>query len=178
MLSKRIDVAELKELASARAVIEPQLDVRRFSRLAELLGDPEQDHGGVELGIGIEQAREGIARLRIDLKGELPLRCQRCLQTVVWPIRLRTRLTVVSDDREAEALTEPFDSVILEDGELRLETVVEDEILAALPMAPTHESGEACESAGTPITDSEKETEQTYRPFESLANLVGEDRKE
>ena len=126
----------------------------------------------------IEPGTEGIARLRIDVTGQLPLRCQRCLHTVVWPLRLSTRLTVVSDDREAEALTEPFDSVILEDGELRLETVVEDEILAALPMAPAHEPGEDCISAGTPIVESENETEQTYRPFASLATLVGDEQDE
>ena len=200
MPSKRIDVAKLKELAAAGAVIEPQLDARRFPRLTELLcgpgeGGPDEggpaegaDEGladiwadtwsGIEAGIGVERGTEGIARLRIDVTGQLPLRCQRCLHTVVWPLRLSTRLTVVSDDREAEALTEPFDSVILEDGELRLETVVEDEILAALPMAPAHEPGEDCISAGTPIVESENETEQTYRPFASLATLVGDEQDE
>jgi uncharacterized protein len=197
MPSKRIDVAErrldiegLKELAAAGAVIEPQLDVRRFPRLAALLSpsaetvDAGIDEGsedvwsGIEAGVGIERGTEGIARLRINVTGQLPLRCQRCLQTMVLPLQLSTRLTVVSDDREAEKLTEPFDSVILEDGELRLETVVEDEILAALPMAPAHEPGEDCVSAGAPIAESENETEQTYRPFASLATLVGDEQDE
>ena len=197
MPSKRIDVAErrldiegLRELAAAGAVIEPQLDVRRFPRLAELFSpsaetvDAGIDEGsedvwsGIEAGVGIERGTEGIARLRINVTGQLPLRCQRCLQTMVLPLQLSTRLTVVSDDREAEKLTEPFDSVILEDGELRLETVVEDEILAALPMAPAHESGEDCVSAGAPIAESENETEQTYRPFASLATLVGDEQDE
>jgi len=202
MPSKRIDVAEyrvdvagLRELAAAGAVIEPQLDARGFPRLTELLCGPDEggpdegaDEGlaviwadiwsGIEAGIGVEQGTEGIARLRIDVTGQLPLRCQRCLHTVVWPLRLSTRLTVVSDDREAEALTEPFDSVILEDGELRLETVVEDEILAALPIAPAHEPGEDCISAGAPIVESENETEQSYRPFASLATLVGDEQDE
>ena len=198
MPSKRIDVAEhrvdvagLRELAAAGAVIEPRLDARRFPRLTELLCSPDEggpDAGadgdfadiwsGIEAGIGVERGTEGVARLRIDVTGQLPLRCQRCLHTVVWPLRLSTRLTVVSDDREAEALTEPFDSVILEDGELRLETVVEDEILAALPMAPAHEPGDDCISAGTPIVESENETEQTYRPFAALATLVGDEQDE
>jgi uncharacterized protein len=197
MPSKRIDVAErrldiegLRELAAAGAVIEPQLDVRRFPRLAKLFSpsaetvDAGIDEGsedvwsGIEAGVGIERGTEGIARLRINVTGQLPLRCQRCLQTMVLPLQLSTRLTVVSDDREAEKLTEPFDSVILEDGELRLETVVEDEILAALPMAPAHEPGEDCVSAGAPIAESENETEQTYRPFASLATLVGDEQDE
>lgn len=177
-----IGVSELRELAAAGAVITPHLDARRLRRLAGLLSAmPEGvdgDFSGIEVGIGFERDGEGVAGLRIDVSGSLPLRCQRCLQAVEWPLRLSTRLTVVMDDAEAEALADPFDSAILEDGELRLETVVEDEILVALPLAPVHESGENCNSAGAPIKESENETEQTYRPFASLAGMVGGDRDE
>ena len=40
--------------------------------------------------------------------------------------------------RRPRGLADPFDTVLLADGELVPAQVVEDEVLAALPLAPKH----------------------------------------
>jgi len=181
MPSKRIEAAELKELAAAGGRQEMHLGSERLDRLADLLEVPTGgDTGPVELDaeVGFEAAPAGFPRLNISVSGELSLRCQRCLRAVAWPLRLTTRLTVVGSDEQAEQLAEPFDSIVMDADGLALDTIIEDEILAALPLAPVHEPGQ-CEQAGAAIEnlDSDNETGQTYRPFAALATMVGGDER-
>ena len=59
---------------------------------------------------------------------------------------MEVALTAVTSEARADELADPFDSVLLDDdGGLPLRVAVEDEILAALPLAPRHD-----ESGGLP----------------------------
>jgi uncharacterized metal-binding protein YceD (DUF177 family) len=78
----------------------------------------------------------------------------------------------VRNDAEADGLADPFDSVLLEDGELPLRLALEDEILAVLPMAPLHEDAAQCgKSAAGPRGDDQPA--RPNRPFADLATLMG-----
>lgn len=175
MPGTRIEAAELRELAGSgtRVTVRPGID--DLGRLAELLatdGAGAADPVNVVAEVAVRQGPEGYPQLAIAINGELSLRCQRCLQSVSYPLDLRSRLTVLTDDGNARQLAEPFESILMEDGELVLETVIEDEILAALPMAPAHGVGEGCEPA-VPDAVIENETGRTHRPFAELATMVG-----
>ena len=89
------------------------------------------------------------------------------------PVTVSTRLTVVDSDGSARQLAEPFDSVIAADGAFEPLAVIEDEILAALPMAPLHGADTECGQQREPSRDTQFGAGQTHRPFESLATLVG-----
>ena len=65
----------------------------------------------------------------------------------------------------------------MHEGVLQLDTVIEDEILAALPMVPVHDTGTEC-AATTSQDNTETETEQMHRPFAALADLVGSDKND
>jgi len=180
MPSKRIEAAELKELAAAGARLELQLGVEQLPRLADLLAAGQESAAGqalVSVDVSFATGPEGFPQLSIAASGNLSLRCQRCLRAVAWPLQLSTQLTVLRADEQAEQLAEPFDSIAMTADNLALDAVIEDEILAALPMAPVHDPGDECVTAGARIVDlkSEQEAGQTYRPFAALATLVGGD---
>ena len=83
-------------------------------------------------------------------------------------------LTAVASERLADELADPFDTVLLEeDGGLALRAAVEDEILAALPLAPRHEDAAACEAVGEIEAAPEGSVEPMSRPFAGLAGLMG-----
>ncbi|MFW2405559.1 MAG: YceD family protein [Gammaproteobacteria bacterium] len=177
MLRTRIEAAELGELAAAGERLEIRLGVEDLPRLAGLIAGNQEDDKILAVTAGFDAGPEGYPRMRLTVDGHLHLRCQRCLSAVPCSVALTTRLTVVDNDEQAELLADPFDSVVMEAGVLDLATVTEDETLAALPMAPVHESEQECVDLGAELTDFENTTEQTYRPFESLATMVaGDDR--
>jgi len=175
MLSKCIGTAELKELAGQGARFELSPNVEDLTRLAELVvepGDGRQAPGQLAARISFDNGSEGYPRMRISVTGSLILRCQRCLRPVEWSVDVRTRLTVLGSDAQAARLAEPFDSIVMGADGLRLAAVIEDEILAALPMAPVHEPGVDCAEAGAPNVELQNKAEQTYRPFAGLATRV------
>ena len=172
MLRTRIEAGELGELAVAGERLQMRLGVEDVPRLAKLIAGDRERGKILDLTVDFDAGPEGHPRMRLAVDGDLQLRCQRCLQAVPCSIELTTQLTVVDDDEQAESLADPFDSVVMEAGVLDLAIVTEDEILAALPMAPVHESEQECVELGAELTDLENRTEQTYRPFESLATMV------
>jgi len=175
MLSKCIGTAELRELAGQGVRLELSPNVEDLTRLAELVvepGDGRQAPGQLAARISFENGSEGYPRMRISVTGSLILRCQRCLRPVEWLVDVRTRLTVLGSDAQAARLAEPFDSIVMSADGLRLAAVIEDEILAALPMAPVHEPGVDCAEAGAPNVELQSKAEQTYRPFAGLATRV------
>lgn len=175
MLRTRIEAAELGELAGAGERLEIHLGVEDLPRLAELIAGYQERDRILDVIVSFDEGPEGHPRMRLAVDGDLQLRCQRCLNAVPCAVELTTQLTVVANDEQAELLTDPFDSVVMDVGVLDLATVAEDEILAALPMAPVHESEQECVDLGAELTDLGNRTEQTYRPFESLATMVAGD---
>jgi uncharacterized protein len=87
--------------------------------------------------------RDGRHRIDIEVRGDLHLRCQRCLEAMDW--RVDTRRTVVfvppgalgavEDEAEDEDLV-PFETTFCP-----VERAV-DEVILALPYAPMHPDGQ------------------------------------
>lgn len=174
MPGTRIEAAKLAERAAAGERLALSIDPAELPRLSALLAEDSQA-AGLDARVQFDEGPEGFPRMRLEVAGELGLRCQRCLGAIAWPVRLETRLTVLGEDGQADRLAEPFDSVVMDSGALTLETVIEDEILAALPIAPMHRPGQACTRVGVSPEGSEEQAGQTYRPFEALAGLVAGD---
>ena len=84
----------------------------------------------------------GRPALAIELDGEVPLECQRCLNPVAWPVHHRAELVLARDEAELARLDADSDSeVLLAATPLDPATLVEDELVLALPYAPRHADG-------------------------------------
>ena len=173
MLAERIGFAELRELARRQDRRAFDVDPAALSRIAGMLAPGAQQatdrlRAVVEFGEG----PEGLAQLDLELSGHLPLLCQRCLEPLQWPVQLQVRLTVLASEGDANRIPDPFDSVVLEAEGLHLATIIEDEILADLPMAPVHRGDRACQQSTARMVDSDGEQRSASRPFANLAALM------
>lgn len=143
------------------------LAIARLPRLAEMLAS----HAGV-LDCRLAGCRErvnGTERLglRLQITGRLGLLCQRCLTEVGFDCAIDSRLLLVAPgevwpDDEMEA--DDYDAIEV-DRELSVLTLVEDEILLALPLVPRHADCGASWQAAV------AEEEDGPSPFGVLAGL-------
>lgn len=142
------------DLAGAVAVAD-------LPRLALELVDGQ---GQLEWRLSGSRDREGKCWLDLDVSGNLGLVCQRCLGRIEFPVGIQTRLLLVPPGQswpDEELAEDGFDAVAAE-KEMALSSLIEDEVLLALPIAPMHE---VC---ATPMP---LENEQEPSPFAALAKL-------
>lgn len=102
----------------------------------------------------------------------LPLVCQRCLEQVDVAVQADTNLALVWSDEQAAQLSRSLDPMLMETDVLDVLAAVEDELLLALPIVATHETG-ACEVAQQIENPQAEESveEKSPNPFQVLANL-------
>jgi len=134
-------------LVRERAAIEGTLDAAVLPRLADQLVDD-----GAPLRWRIEGTTDAMGRpaLAIDLAGELPLECQRCLGVFRWAVAQRTAVLLAGSEAEVAALDNGSElEVVLAVAPLDPIELVEDELVLALPFAPRHPDGECLPPAGT-----------------------------
>ena len=116
--------------------LEGHLDAGALPRVADLLMDGEAP---IDWRITGTSDAVGRPALAIDLAGELPLECQRCLGVYRWPLSQRTEVLVARDDTEMARLDNDSElEVVLATGPLEPIELVEDELVLAIPFAPRH----------------------------------------
>jgi uncharacterized protein len=137
------------------------VSVNALLRLADVVSD---DSGCLDWCVLGERQADGKSYLHVTVVGELHLRCQRCLETMVWQLQAESSLQLVASGKTLpnEDLIEEVADPIVAEKEMALLPLVEDEVLLALPIAPRHET---CELPA-PARDSGDKS-----PFARLAKL-------
>lgn len=177
MEAGHIGSTELKELVAREAPVNIAFPVSDLPRLAALVpagdvpaGDPSASgiEAGLDAQLRFEAGTEGFPRLHLTVSGAVPVVCQRCLAAMAWPVDVDVQLTMINRDEDAASLADPFDTVVLADGALSVVELVEDEVLAALPLAPRHPDV-ACagQRREEPVLGG-----RTHRPMAGLADLL------
>ncbi len=78
--------------------------------------------------------------LEVKLDGLCQLRCQRCLQGLIYPLKLVSQLLLVKNWDESSVEEDKIDSILV-DSHLDVFSLFEEEILLNLPFAPRHPVG-------------------------------------
>lgn len=139
---------KLREWAGRRHSVETTFAVGDSARLADLCqnsGLAEKLHASWSFESGLE----GFPRVRVRAAGALKLTCQRCLAPVRLPVEVDCTLTIVAGENEMREVASPYDAVVAGPGGLALGTILEDEILTCLPLAPVHDGCTVSEEAET-----------------------------
>ena len=172
MSRSRIESGELAELAAGGAGRDMRVSPADLPRLAELVvaRSGENSDAGLAVEEKFDDGPEGFPRVHLTITGPLALQCQRCLGPVSWQVELETTLTVLRTEEQAGEIEDPFDSVLMDDDGLNIEAIVEDEVLAALPIALVHGPESECENSDV---SGDGEAMQPNRPFADLDALMG-----
>jgi len=161
-------------LARSLRLLQGQLPLARFTRLVDAT---ESDKGFVNAELEFSQDSQGQAIVRGRIRCQLRLICQRCMQTMDWPIDTSFTLAFIESESEIELLGEAYEPLILEDSMLSLVEMLEDELLLVLPIVPSHELDE-CEATEIlaenteDLAEAEEEVpSEKENPFAVLAGL-------
>jgi uncharacterized protein len=162
---------------SEQLVIDPARFARDRVRLtgsiaaAALPRLAEQLHGaGGSIGYEVEGflSERGHPGLHLRLDGEIEVRCQRCLGALRTRIESRRDVVLVEGADEFAQRSDEDETmdIIPAVPRLDLRTLLEDEVLLGLPVAPCHAEGECRAPEGGPDAAPER-----VSPFAALAQL-------
>jgi uncharacterized protein len=137
-------VIDSLEFARSEQELTGALPVARLERLHDVLTDTDGTLAYTLRGGKDERQRPF---LELAIGGELHLQCQRCLETLNYPVRLESRLLVIPRGEQLDELMDDPSApdAIEANAELNVAELLEDEVLLSLPLSPRHAEGE-CES--------------------------------
>lgn len=181
-MSKEYDVNHLDIAAFTKAgqQLQGQTALSAFTRLL-----PELPAGSDAAAITVtwqamgefvpETGGAGQNWLYLQLHTQLPLTCQRCLQPVAVDMDVQRDFRFVRDEATAEAQDDECEEdLLVMSRSFDLHTLMEDELLMALPLVPRHEHcPQPLDFDGTEAAPAQSGAEavQKPNPFAVLAEL-------
>lgn len=138
-----------------------EVPVHALERLSDVLADDEGT-----LAWRASGRRDGQHKpfLVLEVSGEIHLKCQRCLGALPFQLNIRSNLQLIAsgaawpDEGLEDDRVDPIEAL----EEQSLLSLVEDEVLLALPIAPRHETCSLPEYSESSAADS---------PFLALSRL-------
>ena len=128
------------EFARKALELHDRIAVSQFSRLQDLLNSAD---GMLDCWLKGSVNAAGKATLALQVRGEVQLQCQRCMEPFVFSLDIDETYVIVTDEAmipisiEDEATAE--EDFIVADAQMRVLDLIEDEVLLALPYAPKHD---------------------------------------
>lgn len=161
-MSRRV-LIDCLAFGSEGGSLQGELEVAALTRLHDSLSD----FGGclvyrIRGAIGERKRPE----LRVEVDGDLSLRCQRCLEVLPYRVELRSLLEFVDSDSDLtqEELEDDSRDYLPVQKALDVAGLIEDELILALPSVPRHTD---CALPGAARED------LNLSPFSVLAGLQG-----
>jgi len=133
-LPKEIDPFRL---ANNGLRLEGELQLSKMARLSAAIDD---DQGVVEVQLQFDMDETGTPFMVGHIKTQLPLVCERCMQSMMHHVDTDLSVGLIRHERQAEHLAEQYEPWLIDsDAPVELSAVVEDELLLAIPIVPKHE---------------------------------------
>ncbi|UCC55751.1 MAG: DUF177 domain-containing protein [Gammaproteobacteria bacterium] len=135
------DRLDLYAAAEAGRVIKGRIPVARLARVVPLTASGA---GELDVILELDRDQEGTRYLAGSIKGVLELQCQRCLDSMDYPLNVRFRLGLVQNPDDLQYLTDRYEPLIVTPEPAQISEVIADEVLLALPIAPLHADIDNC----------------------------------
>ena len=161
-MSKRIVINSLA-FARDAASLQGELPIAGLARLHDMLVDST---GCISYRAEGRLGPRNRPQLLLQLDGVLSVCCQRCLEGIAYPLKVRGVLEFVADEEELtqEEVEDDSKDFLPAQSELDVAALIEDEIILDLPSAPRHES--------CALPDTGREAGETS-PFSVLKSIKG-----
>ena len=135
MLPEQPQLINPLRLAKNKERIDGSLNHDILLRLNGILLD---NRGQVQYSLCFDFDASGICIITISIDTEISLNCQRCFEQVNTQIRKCSTLGLYRNLEEFNKLENDYEPLQLSEELLSLESLVEEEILLAIPIAPIH----------------------------------------
>lgn len=161
--------------AEGKRVFSGTIPLARMKRLAALLVHVE---GQALFTAAFRTDLEQRIIIDLQVEADLPLICQASLDVYDERVRRRSELAVIDDENEQFELPENYEPVLTENGRLAIASLVEDELLLALPQIPRKPGLQEVEysTGGREVArESQQEGDRT-NPFSALQGMLKQDK--
>lgn len=150
------------EVAKSQRKLSGEMAANDCERLADLINQEGSNTQKIQYTLIGSMTKFYLPSLHLAIESTLSVTCQRCLESMPLALTLAHDYVVnESEPVEIEA-GDDFDWVETS-REMDLSALVEDELLMAIPLAPTH--SHACKPA-------KQESGEKHNPFAALKVLV------
>ena len=168
-------VVDVRTLALASERLAGESALSEFGRLAD---EAQGEVTGltlrwsVQAGMGVGATGAAEPWLHLAVSTCIPLTCQRCLGPVETELDILRSFRFVETEALAEAQDEESEEDVLAiSAEFSLASLIEDEVLLALPLIPRHEACPSPVRMSAQDTGFEEKEGPRPNPFAALAGL-------
>jgi len=121
------------------------------------------------------QRGQAVADLEVDAQPEVV--CQRCMQPMRWPVKVKSRVALVSDYNAADRVPDGMEVFLVEADSVSIRDLVDEEVMLALPNVPRHAEDSECARRKVQLPGRTDEPEdapdmQVQKPFAQLGELL------
>jgi uncharacterized protein len=121
------------------------------------------------------QLGQSVADLEVSAQPEVV--CQRCMQPMRWPVKVKSRVALVSDYDAADRVPQGLEVFLVEADSVSVRDLVDEEIMLAMPHVPRHEENSECARRkvrlpGQPEEPEDAPDSQVQKPFAQLGELL------
>ena len=165
-LPHQLDPFRMAEMGTR---IEGRIPFNQLRRLSEVLAN---DAGQVLVELRFDIDELGVPCVYGKLEAELQLICQRCLVLYPYHVMHEIALAWVRSSQEIDKLPSRYEPYLVEAIPLRLNDVIEEELLLTIPQMPMHSENECSAAPGSTADKTEQQSAPVHEnPFSILAKL-------
>jgi uncharacterized protein len=165
--------APVETLVGTETVIDFSIPIAELPRVShEVTSTDGEARGHVRFS---RQLGQSVADLEVTAQPEVV--CQRCMQPMRWPVKVHSRVALVSDYDAADRVPEGLEVFLVEADSVSVRDLVDEEIMLALPNVPRHAEGSECAQRKVQLPGQADEPEamadsQVQKPFAQLGELL------
>ena len=165
--------APVDTLVGTETAIDFQIPLAELPRVShELIGKDGEASGHVRFS-----RHMGHAVADLDVKAAPEVVCQRCMQSMRWPVNVKSRIALVSDYDAADRVPDGMEVFLVEADSVSVRDLVDEEVMLALPNVPRHDEDSECARRRVQLPGQPDEPEatpdlQVQKPFAQLGELL------
>jgi uncharacterized protein len=165
--------APVDTLVGTDTAIDFKIPLAELPRVShELIGTDGEASGRVRFS-----RHMGHAVADLDVQAAPEVVCQRCMLPMRWPVKVKSRIALVSDYDSADRVPDGMEVFLVEADSVSVRDLVDEEVMLALPHVPRHDEGSECagrkvELPGQDADAEESAAAQVQKPFAQLGELL------
>jgi uncharacterized protein len=164
--------APIDTLVGTEAAIDFSIPLAELPRVShELSATDGEATGTVRFS---RQLGHAVADLEVSTQPEVV--CQRCMQPMRWPVKVNSRIALVSDYNAADRVPEGLEVFLVEADSVSVRDLVDEEVLLALPHVARHAEDSECAGREMQLPGHEADADEApvdvQKPFAQLGELL------